>query len=164
MSKLNLSTEQLAYFAGFIDGDGSLECQKAMQKGGKTPRFTLRLSFTLATPEPLHTFTTWLEGTQVKVYLPVDERRSPRHRLHIPKSIAVPLLRSCLPYLVLKKPQAKLILAIEAVRLKYSPSRHHLGHPKAQPMPQVAIDKMDALHLQLRALKSNKRPGGPKRG
>lgn len=55
-----LTVEQLAYLAGLIDGEGSLECQKQSQAGSATPRYVIRLSFTMSTPEPLETVASWL--------------------------------------------------------------------------------------------------------
>jgi hypothetical protein len=158
---LNLTEAQLAYLAGFIDAEASLECQQERVPRGATPRFTLRLSITLATDEPIRTICQWL-GTTYKTYPAVDDRRSPRIRAHIYKSIAVELLGACLPYLILKKRQAELILAIEAVRAEHSPPRRHMGSPIMSRMPDAAIVRMTDLHTQLRALKSNKRPGGPR--
>jgi len=153
----DLTTPQLAYIAGLIDGEGSLECQKQMQKRGRTPRYVLRLAFTMSTPEPLETTAMWL-GLTPKWYPVTDSRRQATCRLSIPKGITVPLLRQCLPYLILKHEAAKLILAIEEVRAKWSPTRHHFGSAKLEPMPQRAVEEMETLHQRLRATKSNKRP------
>jgi hypothetical protein len=78
--------------------------------------------------------------------------------MDLPKGIAVVLLRACLPYLILKREQAELILAIERVRVEHSPDRRHFGSAKLRRMPADAIAEMEGLHQQLRALKSAKRP------
>src|SRR5665213_4477900 len=113
---MNLTDTQLAYLAGLIDGEGSIESQREVQVRGATPRFVLRVSFVFATEEPLRTICGWL-GVGYKRYPTTDPRRSDRYRTHVPKGIAVPLLEACLPYLLLKRRQAELILAIETVRL-----------------------------------------------
>jgi hypothetical protein len=158
MNTPQLSEVQVAYLAGLIDGEGSLESQKQVQAGGKTPRYVLRLSFTFVTVEPLATLSLWL-GVPVKVYASTDPRRSDRRIMHIPKSMAVVLLERCLPYLILKRRQAELILGIEAIRHASSPSLRHFGSQSATPMPLEAIGRMEALHVELRSLKSNKRTG-----
>lgn len=151
---------QLAYLAGLIDGEGSIESQQERQPKGKTPRFVLRVSFTFATEEPLATISKWI-GSTYSVYPPVDNRRSARFRSHIYKATAVKLLRRCLPYLILKRRQAELILEIEAVRARYSTvSEPRPGRIGAQPMPDHAIQQMMAFHAELRALKSNKKGRG----
>lgn len=156
-----LTDAQKGYLAGLIDGEGSLECQRLLQPRGRTPLFVLRLSFVFATREPLETVCGWI-GARWKEYPPIDAIRSSRFRCHIKKRTAVPLLRAVLPFLVLKRRQAELILAIEEVRAANSPSRVHVGHPHALPMlpmPATAVERMDALHAELSSLKSNKRPG-----
>jgi hypothetical protein len=152
-----LTEVQLAYIAGLIDGEGSLESQRQFPRTAANPRFVLRLSFTLGTSEPVTTVGTWL-GCPPKRYPPVDETRQPRWRLNLPRKIAVPLLERCLPYLILKRQQAELVLAIESVRATNSPPREHVGHAKLLRMPAPAVAEMERLHGELRSLKSNKRP------
>lgn len=149
---------QLAYLGGLIDGEGSIESQQEQQPKGVTPRFVLRVSFVFATEEPLRTICPWLNA-RYSVHPSTDPRRSPRYRSHIYKGVAVALLRRCLPYLILKRRQAELILAIEAVRAANSTVR--LARPgrngATPPMPAHAIEQMRVLHAELRSLKSNKK-------
>ena len=153
-----MNNHQYAYFAGALDCDGSVECQKQMQKNGKTPRYQIRLSFTMATYQPIATFEKWL-GITHKLYPAVDESRSPRYRLHIPKGITIPLLKGCLPYLTLKKRQAEILIEIEGIRESLSPGRNHYGQKSIQPMPPEWEKSVEPLYKELRSLKSNKRPG-----
>ncbi len=155
MSIESLTEVQIAYLAGLTDGEGSLECQKEHQPKGVTPRFVLRLSFCFATPEPLQTISGWL-GAGVRTYPATGPTRSPRHRMHVTKSIAVPLLRRMLPHLILKRREAELVLAIETVRAAHSPSRR-TGVGAHRRMPETALAQMDNHFRDLRALKSNKR-------
>jgi len=156
---MNLSQTQLAYIAGFIDGEAHLGCQRQTQPNGRTPRFVLRLSFTQATEEPLQTLCHWL-GCHVTRYPATSPNRSPRWRMTITKNVAVSLLRACLPYLILKRRQAELVLEIERVRALASPDRKAFGRQggKSLPMPASAVAMMDELHHQLSSLRSNKRP------
>lgn len=153
---MELTEYQYSYLAGLIDGEGSLESQREWQPKGATPRFVLRISFTFATEEPLRTVCEWL-GISYKCYPATDETRSPRYRAHVPKGVTVPLLEGCLPYLILKKRQAELILAIEDVRARNSPDRRHFGFTKLSRMPVEAVNEMILLHDELRSLKNNKR-------
>lgn len=150
-----LSEAQVAYLAGLTDGEGSIECQREYQPRGRTPRFVLRLSFCFATPEPLATISQWL-GIPAKRYPATDATRSDRHRMHIVKATAVPLLRRMLPHLILKRREAELILKIEETRSANSPSRS-TGVGAHRRMPADAISRMTAFHVELRSLKSNKR-------
>lgn len=156
-----LADWQLAYLAGLIDGEGSIESQTERQPRGATPRFVLRVSFVFSTEEPLRTICEWLDS-RYSVHPSTDPRRSPRYRSHIYKGVAVQLLRRCLPYLILKRRQAELILAIEAVRAANSTVRMARPGGGGTPrMPEHAIARMQELHAELRSLKSNKRPGRP---
>jgi hypothetical protein len=145
-----LTDTQIAYLAGLIDGEGSLECQPQVQNRGRTPTFSLRLSFTMGTDEPLQTVAGWL-GMEMRTLPAVDEKRQARRYLHVKKGLAVPLLRRCLPYLILKADQATLMLMIEDARARWSPYCPKRGFPEA------GVIEMRGLHEQLRALKSNKR-------
>lgn len=152
-----LSEERIAYIAGLIDGEGSLECQMQMQKGAATPIFTLRLSFCFGTAEPITTVGTWL-GMVPNVYPPTTPNRQPRWRLHIKNRIALPLLSRALPHLILKQQQARLILAIDGVRaLNTAPRTMKGGYGVHRRMPAHAVEQMLRMHTALRALKSNKR-------
>lgn len=155
---MNLTSEQLAYLSGLIDGEGSVECQKQMQRKGKTPRYVIRLSFNMVTKEPLATISKWI-GLEPKFYDPPNRpaNRSPQYRLHIPKTLAVQVLEDCLPYLILKRQQAKLLLAIEEVRKNNTPDRHAFTRSGSKPMPTKAVNEMEKLFRELRSLKSNKR-------
>lgn len=150
-----LSETQIAYLAGLIDGEGSLECQCQMQKGAATPIFTLRLSFTFGTSEPITTVAAWL-GMRPKQYPATSPNRSPRWRLHIKNRIALPLLRRALPHLILKSRQAEIILEIERVRSANTVPRTVPIGPLRR-MPQRAVEEMSALSRELRSLKSSKR-------
>lgn len=154
-----LAEWQLGYLAGLIDGEGSIESQQEIQPKGVTPRFVLRVSFTFATEEPLRTISAWL-GTKYSIYPSTDPKRSPRYRSHIYKTTAVALLRATLPFLILKKRQAELILQIESVRALHSPVRlARPGGGGTPRMPADAIAEMQTLHAELRSLKSNKKRG-----
>lgn len=152
-----LSETQVAYIAGLIDGEGSLECQRQMQKGAATPIFTLRLSFCFGSAEPITTVSGWLGGYPL-IYPPTDPKRQPRWRFHIKNRIALPLLRRALPYLILKQRQAELVLNIDATRAVHSVPRNVSGPRSNLRMPDVGVAAMQILYAELRSLKSNKRP------
>ncbi len=153
----NLTEFQVAYLAGLIDGEGSLETQKQMGVGSATPRYVLRLSFVFGTAEPVTTVAGWL-GMEPRQYPPPSPRHSPRWRLNVTKGLAIPLLRRTLPHLILKREQAELMLRIEAIRAENSVDRRVSGPRSNLRMPAHAVNAMESLHVALRALKSNKRP------
>ena len=154
---MELTEVQKAYLAALIDGEGHVGCQRQMQKRGRTPLFKLCLAFTMSTPEPLETVSSWI-GMTPTWHPPVDEKRQARVRLSTPKELTCAILNECMPYLILKKDVARIALEIESVRAMYSPDRQHWGTAKLERMPMHAVDKMEDLYRQLRATMSNKRP------
>lgn len=146
-----LEAEQAAYLAGLIDGEGSIECQRQTHGAAVTPRYVIRLSFVMASEEPLQTVGRWI-GRPPKCYPARDDTRQPRWRMHIPKGMLVPILRACRPYLILKGDQADAVLEIEQIRARHSPAWCGDG------MPATAVHQMEVVYKRLRSLKSNKRP------
>jgi hypothetical protein len=63
----------------------------------------------------------------------------------------------CLPYLILKRPDAELALRIEMVRRANTPARRHNGSPHFAQMPGDAVEEMEWLYREFRSLKSNKK-------
>ena len=148
-----LSAAEAAYLAALIDGEGSVECQRQYQPRAGTPSFRLRVSFTMATTEPLSTIAGWL-GLRVNWYPAISPNRRPRLRLHIPKGIALRVLVECLPHLILKREQALAILAIERVRAANSPGRRHYGAARLERMPAHAVAEMERLYAEFRRIKA----------
>ncbi len=152
----HLSVAQYAYLAGLIDGEGSVEAQTERHPHGANPRFVIRISFVFATEEPTVTVANWL-GLVARSYASREARHSGRWRLHVPRTIALHVLARCLPYLILKRRQAELVIAIERVRAQSTPSRSHRGSAHFLRMPEEAVSEMRRMSSELRSLKSNKR-------
>lgn len=142
-----LTDLQAAYLAALIDGEGCIVGKRFMQKTGATPSFEVGLEFGMATEEPLRTVGEWLDKEPTQ-YAPDESNPSGRWRLRLPKTTTLAVLERCLPYFVLKRDQAELALAIEAVRSENTPPPGR-GHC----MPHEAVEQMDALYLQLREAK-----------
>ena len=120
--------------------------------------FRCRLSFTFGTAEPITTVASWIG--MVPTFKPSRSlKRQPTWRLHIKNRISLPLLTRALPYLILKKEQAQLILAIDGVRaLNTVPRTVKGGYGAHRRMPTHAVEQMMEMHTALRGMKSNKRP------
>ena len=156
-----LTATQAAYMAGMIDGEGSLEVQKQMQRNGKTPQYNIRLSFTMVTQEPLQTMASWLGIKGPKKYKARQPKHSDPFRLHIPKIVTLAILEDCADYLLTKKQQAKLIIRLEALRQSLSTSRKHTGSAHFVAMPPEWEQQAEPIYREFRRLKTNKRPGNP---
>jgi hypothetical protein len=134
--KLNkIAPEKIIYLAGFMDGRGSLVCQKMMQKAGKranyVPNYTVR-----GDAERLKLMASWV-GKDPK---PVP--KSGTYHLQLGKNATLAVLKEVFPYLMYRKKAAKIILDIEAVRVKMR-----------KKSPDKAVEKMDQLHQDLLSLK-----------
>ena len=152
MNMKRLTPAQLGYLAGLIDAKSNLECKRIMQKGSVTPFYRIRLSTTFDTEEPGDTVREWLCLPQ-KYRADTDE---PRDHLLIPKKVTIFLLGACLPYLIRKVDQARLILEIEEIRKANTPNRHEMTPLGSVRMPAEVVAHMEELHRQLQELKSNK--------
>lgn len=142
-----LTDLQAAYLAALIDGEGCIVGKRFMQKTGATPTYEVGLEFGMATEEPLRTIGTWL-GKEPTQYPPDARNPSGRWRLRLSKTVSLAVLERCLPHFILKRDQAEMALAIEAVRSENTPRKG-----RGYTMPQDAVDQMDALYLQLREAK-----------
>ena len=152
MNMKRLTPAQLGYLAGLIDAKSNLQCARSMNKRGVTPVYAIRLSFEFNTEEPGDTVREWL-GLPQKYRADTDE---PRDHLLIPKKITIFLLGACLPYLIRKVDQARLILEIEEIRKVNTPNRHKMTPLGSVRMPAEVVAHMEELHRQLQELKSNK--------
>lgn len=158
----SLSVAQLAYLAGLIDGEGCILCIKEWQTNKRTYLFRISISFTMCTPEPLTSIAGWLNAS-VRKYPPVRSNWSERWMLTIRKRVAIPLLKAMLPHLILKREQAELALLLETIRIKHTPNKKLKGTRGKSGgdgmfvrMSQDALDQMQAVHDELRKLKSPK--------
>ena len=117
-----------AYLAGILDGEGcihvSLQCQKIK---GPNSQGTLHHIVQIAnTSKPLVDFiTNWLDMEGIPYYhVSWQKAKNPRQKLYaqvrITRFIAIKkLLTQLLPYLLVKKPQAILMLEFVERRLKH---------------------------------------------
>lgn len=154
----DLTDRQKAYIAGLLDGDGHLGLHRSKPTGRRvTPCFRWRVTINMVTPEPIHTLAEWFDmGYTTRK--PPSSNRSKQYRLRLNKKKALQLLRACLPYLILKRRQAEIMLEAEEIREQYSPGRHHFGKDHIQRFPQEGVDKLNKLYRESKSLKLNKRP------
>jgi hypothetical protein len=126
MHPCTLTETELAYMAGFVDGDGSVTLKKGYERRNKTPV----LLFTNTSP----TIMNWLEQRLPPVNLVRYTRtvlnRAPAHWLGVHGLTHRPLYEALLPYLVIKKPQMELLL--EWIQLRLSSTKHNLTSARQQ--------------------------------
>lgn len=104
------TTEQLSYFAGIIDGEGSIcvDLQRASEKfGRKHDYYTLRLSIVNTNKELME----WL----VKNFSGSYYQRRPKAGYKICYTYRIyghklaDLIVACIPYLIVKRPHAEIV-------------------------------------------------------
>jgi len=138
-----------AYLAGIIDGEGHIGLKKIMCKASLNPTYFMSLTITNTNPLLM----AWLKDN-IGGNVNIDHRKGNEHR-HKPSLTwyasarkAVPILERCLPFLVVKAEQAKIVLAMQSLTK---------GKPYKAISPEMAA-RRELMYLELRAL--NKR--GPK--
>jgi hypothetical protein len=98
----------LAWAAGFLDGEGCLTVQECTKRGAVRPQYQALIDAAQVTPLPLDRLVA-LFGGQVRPY-----RKAFYWRLYNAKT--VPVCEQLLPYLVGKRRQAELLLEFAALR------------------------------------------------
>ena len=119
MKKIELSNEERAYIAGFLDGDGSVHVQIVPGKDYKF-KYTVRISIVFYQKKEKHWFILWLKSKLGYGYVRINKNIS---EYTITSSIAVKeILQLLVSDLRLKHELAKFVLKIievkESVRVR----------------------------------------------
>lgn len=108
---------ELAWAAGFFDGEGYVTIQYGYTKspnGKRYPRHTLRIGINHVAPEPLYEMQRLFGGSIEKQKLEsVHGNRHPRHRWVLNCSNAAEALKSMMPYFRNKQKVAELGLELQ---------------------------------------------------
>jgi hypothetical protein len=111
MSKLkNLTPEELAYLAGFIDGDGSINAQIIARKDYQL-KFQIRFSISVTQKTKRHWIVLWFHK---KIGLGTTRQRPDGISEYclVGSDSVVPFLQALMPYLKVKRRQAVLVTEI----------------------------------------------------
>lgn len=137
--------KDLAWAAGFMDGEGCVLVCRARNKGTKTGiNHTLTLTVTNTDIRPLHKFQLMFGG-----YVRIDKHTSAKRKRTIFKWIitsrgAVEVLIKLLPYLVVKAEQAK-------VAIEYPFNEKNMYNRAG--MDRSVFNKREEITLKLRELR-----------
>lgn len=130
-----MKPEQLAYIAGFIDGEGCI----SLAKRGKYITPSLQISNTD------YDILEWIGGFYgLKVYDKIADRRptrKPSYRLAVFGDKAIQILKDILPYLRVKKEQAEVVLGLN----RAASQRDSLGRLSRSITPEIAADNHNRL-------------------
>lgn len=104
---------KLAYIAGLIDGEGSIRIAKGLEKDWN-PKYTPMISFVNTNREAVELISNFLGGTRIYIHEPSKygyPNRKLCYKTQKAGTTAVTiLLRKLLPYLLIKKRQAELLI------------------------------------------------------
>ena len=89
----------LAWAAGFFDGEGCICLARRFRKGKKHPEYELKLSVGQANPKPLELFSKSFGGN-------VNKRGDGYYICKLSSRDSIETLRILIPFLVLKKDEA----------------------------------------------------------
>ena len=111
-------SNNLAYVAGLIDGDGSVgvACQR---RGSQKDRWSYYASVTIGMTEPAKPILEWIHqewGGSLHSHKTAGEKECPAWQWRVTGDKAQAILRKLLPHLRLKGPQARLALEVERIR------------------------------------------------
>ena len=134
---LGVPSHEVAYTAGFFDGEGCVNIVRYLQRG--RPYHALQIVFTNTDFQALEWLRQRWGGYLSKPTQPSNPRHRPSRHLRMSAGPARPLLVAMLPYLIIKKSQVE--IALEFIEAK-SPNRGRQGDP-------VAIAKRAALAARM---------------
>ena len=120
-------SHEVAYTAGFFDGEGCVNIARYLKRG--RPYHTLAIIFTNTDFQVL----AWLQqrwGGNVFKPTQLDARRRPYGHLRLSAGPARPLLQAMLPHLIIKKSQVEIALEFIESRSANRGGRH--GDPVAK--------------------------------
>jgi hypothetical protein len=116
-----MKKEDAAYLAGIIDGEGCVSVLRSSTGGNRpSPNFTARIEVTMTSKEIIH----WIKRvtkTGTIYPKPVFSRKHKKQwRWYANSHSAVSVIRKILPFLILKKRQAKNLLAFQNTAIRKS--------------------------------------------
>jgi len=143
-----MTTEQAVYLAAAIDGEGYLGLVPIgrHREGHHAPGFSFRVSISNTDRSWLDTLQQWAGG-YVELRSAVKGNRKPCYVLRFNGATAKDLLMRVMPYLILKKPRAELILRYFELAAQRR-SHNSPGTPSNPTVVQAILD----IHAQLKLL------------
>jgi hypothetical protein len=143
-----LTVEEVAYAAGFFDGEGHIRIQK---HSSRCDTFLLQVSLTQATPYPLDWFVEKFGGTTKGRVVPYKDGKRTIYNWQSSSFVAERFLRVVLPYLRVKRDEADLALRFRGT---FRPQHIPGGHKR---MDTNTLALRRAMAGQLRQMRKDKR-------
>jgi hypothetical protein len=108
-----------AYAAGLVDGEGCIYVQDSVRKGSGRRAYSATVEIGMA--EKAKSLLTAMQGGTVKSSRPASDRWAASYAWTVSGTDAERCLERLLPYLVLKKEQARLALLVQQIRRELVP-------------------------------------------
>jgi len=157
-----MSVQELAYLAGILDSEGSVMIKRSvyrMKNDCINPTYTPRVQVKMSDERPLLMFKQIFKGYLNKAGKIYSGDRSFKSNkiLYVygaEHQIAYNILFQLLPYLIIKKEQAKLALGIYS--LKQTHQRYVKGIRYSIPYPKELFNKMHESYIQVKKLNGSR--------
>ncbi len=159
--------EVLAYLAGVMDGDGYFKMEKRRVKGMINPHYRIKIGAGQVAPSLAIELLAETFGGTIRVRGDGHKGHSPLARWSLFDKSAVPALEALLPYLVIKAPQARLLLQLRELKAKGKLGTTEWVHPnrwhrqvkmRKRCYTPEQVQKFERLHITLKALHSGLPP------
>jgi len=126
--------EALCYAAGIVDGEGHIGITKRLPKAMTNPKYTVRFSVDMTNTKPLLFLQKLFSIPDSKLHVGKRYRKNhkPIYVLNVENDAAISVCKSLLPFLLVKKEQAKLVIKCRAMQNKTKSTRRvFVGTKKA---------------------------------
>ena len=107
----------LAYIAGIVDGEGCIDITRSRNKN-TTDSLGSRIQVVM-TEEYIPKWLQLSFGGSVNKYKPRTPNRQPSYAWQANGRTAITFLNAILPYLIIKRPQAEIVIRLEALKPRY---------------------------------------------
>lgn len=127
----SVTLARVAYAAGIVDGEGHVGIKRANPlacQQRRTPGYHARITVRMVDPEPLRLLASLFGGSVTRVRHEIPGRR-PLYHWQVSDAAAESTLRQLRPFLIVKRPQARVLLTLR--RLQQRGPKHRtkiIGH------------------------------------
>lgn len=140
----------LAYLAGLVDGEGYVGIKRTKRKDAVSFIYHERFQIRMVHEQSIRLLTKTLGGSY---YCEGTSQDSCRRRLfcwQASDALAASIASTLLPYLIIKQPNAKLLLALR--KSKNDPRARRRGSPAKRVMNSSVLAYRDRLYMRCKAL------------
>lgn len=140
----------LAYLAGLVDGEGYVGIKRTRRKDAVSFIYHERFQLRMVHEPSIRLLTNTLGGAYYSEKPSQAPNRRPLFCWQASDALAASIAVALLPYLIIKRPNAKLLLALR--RSKQDPRSRRRGSPAKRVMNSAVLKYRDRLYLRCKAL------------